>query len=286
MELRRPAVGFVSESASTNSCLFSREGNVWSPQEASVGPWSPDALHGGPVAALCVAVAEEASPGEQFITTRLTLDFVRPVPTRPLAVSTVIAKPGKRVVLVDVRIDDGDKPVAFARVQRTALTAVALPSLRDTGAELTPPPDLPSDFAPLDVSLAPRRPAPFLRLATELRTPRGVGVYEARSTVAWLRVFADLCPGVPLSPAAAVVAAADYGNALGAPAIPGRAGVLFANADLTVHLARHPNSGWVRMQPATTWLEHGIGHTRCDLCDELGMLGTSAVTLPLMPGPG
>ncbi|MBL9122587.1 MAG: thioesterase family protein [Planctomycetaceae bacterium] len=272
----------MTETSSPVAALFVREGNLWTPQEASVGPWSPDALHGGPVAALAVSCAEELAPGDDFITTRLSLDFVRPVPTRPLTVTTSLLKGGRRVVLVDLQISDGEKVVAFARVQRTRRTSVVLPEMRDTGAELTPPPDLPSDFDELDTSLAPRRPAPFLRLATELRTPRGVGVYEPRSTVAWLRVYADLCPGVALSPAAAVAAAADYGNALGAPAIPGKTGVLFANADLTVHLARHPASGWVRMQPATTWLEQGIGHTRCDLSDELGMLGTSAVTLPLM----
>lgn len=266
--------------------LFVRDGHIWSPQEACIGPWSPEALHGGPVAALCVAAAEELAPGNDWITTRLTLDLVRPVPTRPLQVTSNVLKAGKRVTLVDIQIDDGGTTVALARVQRTRRLAVELPELTNTGTELIPPPDLPGDFDPLDTSLAPRRPAPFLRLATELRTPRGVGVYESRSTVAWLRVFADLCPGVPLSPAAATAAAADYGNALGAPAIPGRSGVLFPNADLTVHLAREPASGWVRMQPATTWLEHGIGHTRCDLSDERGMLGTSAVTLPLMPGLG
>lgn len=266
--------------------LFVRDGNIWSPQEASIGPWSPDALHGGPVAALCVASAEELAPGDDLLTTRLSLDLVRPVPTRPLAVTTSVLKPGKRVTLIDIQIADGSSIVAFARVQRTRLLNVTLPELANTGVELTPPPDTPADFAPLDTSLAPRRPAPFLRLATELRTPRGVGVYEARSTVAWLRVFADLCPGIPLSPAAAVVAAADYGNALGAPAIPGRSGVLFPNADLTVHIARLPMNGWVRMQPFTTWLEHGIGHTRCDLSDERGLLGTSTVTLPLMMGQG
>lgn len=264
------------------AALFVRAGNVWSPQEACIGPWSPDALHGGPVSALCVSAAEELAPGDDFITSRLTLDFIRPVPTRPLTVTSNILKGGKRVILVDIQIADCATPVAFARVQRTRQLSVTLPELRDTGVEQIPPPDLPSSFDPLDTSLAPRRPAPFLRLATELRTPRGVGVYEPRSTVAWLRVFADLCPGVPLSPAAAVVAAADYGNALGAPAIPGKTPVLFPNADLTVHLARHPHSGWVRMQPATTWLEAGIGHTRCDLSDEHGMLGTSSVTLPLM----
>lgn len=275
----------MTSSALPVAALFVREQNIWMPQEATVGPWSPDALHGGPVAALCVAAAEELVPDPEMITTRLTLDLVRPVPTRPLEVTTSILKGGRRVALIDVQIAAEGATVAFARVQRTRWTPVTLPEMRDSGAELLPPPDLPSDFEALDTSLAPRRPAPFLSLATELRTPRGVGVYEARSTTAWLRVFAHLTPGAPLSPAAAVVAAADYGNALGAPAIPGRTGVLFPNADLTVHLARAPESGWIRMQPATTWLEQGIGHTRCDLSDERGMLGTSSVTLPLMMAP-
>jgi acyl-CoA thioesterase len=160
------------------------------------------------------------------------------------------------------------------------MTTVELPSLDGSGVEPDPPGDTPDDFVPVNFDLATAEPPPFVRLVTEMRTPRPEGIYSHRPTEAWVRVFADLTPGRPLSHSAAVAAAADYGNALGAPAMPGM-NLLFPNADLTVHLARVPEDAWVRMSPATMWYAHGIGHTRCDLWDRRGRLGTSTVILAL-----
>ncbi len=266
--------------------LFVRDGQIWIPQEACVGPWSPDALHGGPVAALCASVAEEVISDQALVTTRLSLDLVRPVPLSPLEVDARLIKTGRRVHLVEVVIRASGKEVALARVQRTSTASVQLPDLSGTGTEDQRPPDGPADYCTFDPSRAPRLPAPFLRWATELRTSTPGGLYERRAKVAWLRVYANLIPGVPLSTAASICAACDYTNALGAPAMPSQiASILFPNSDLSVHLIRPPVSQWVRMAPTSTWLDHGIGYSRCELWDEQGVLGISAVTLPLIqPG--
>lgn len=262
--------------------LFERDNEMWFPQPASVGPWSPQALHGGPVAALCASVAEEALPGEGLVTTRLTLDLVRPVPLRPLHVNRQVIKEGRRVNLVAIEVRDEDRTVALAWVQRSLEAPFNLPSLEGTGCELVRPADGPESWPPLDSKLSPRGPAPFYEFATEMRVPDPVGIYGKRPIEAWIRVYADLLPGVPLSPAAAVMAAADYGNALGSPEAPGTY-TAFPNADLTVYLARAPQEAWVRLSPETTWLADGLGHTRCRLADRYGMLGTSAVLLVLEP---
>ncbi len=256
--------------------LFVREGPYWLPQPASVGPWSPQALHGGPVAALAVSVAEDLLPDPRLITTRLTLDLVRPVPTRPLDIEAQVLKSGRRVNLVEIKILAAGVPVALALVQRTAVENVSLPDLVGTGVELDPPTDGPDDFHPIGFSRAP-----FAQLASDLRTARPEGILGRHPTDAWIHVFAELLPGRPLSLAAAAAAASDYGNALGSPVTPVRGSLLFPNADLTVHLARVPQCAWVRLAPQSTWLEHGIGHTRCALADAAGMLGTVTVTLAL-----
>lgn len=232
------------------------------------------------MAALCASVAEELLPDENLVTTRLTLDFFRPVPRAPLQVAAQTLKAGRRVSLVKIDLRERDDWIAHALVQRVAQSPMELPSLEGTGAELIPPTDSPESFPPMDLSFAPKKPAPFARLASDLRTSRPEGIYGREPVEAWIRVHAHLLPGVPLSTSAAVMAAADYGNALGAPEPPGTA-TRFPNADLTVHLARRPDEAWVRMAPSSTWLEHGIGHTRCLLADRRGMLGTSTVTLPL-----
>jgi hypothetical protein len=243
-----------------------------------VGPWGKEWLHGGPVAALCAAVAEELIPDTDRVTTRLTMELIKPVPLAPLEVQGEILRSGRRLSLVDVEIKAGDSVVAIARLQRTTQTAMELPDLAGTGVELIPPTDRPEDFVPMLETGSPVDRAPFVRDATVIRTPSETGIYEPHPTDAWICVFADLLPGVPLSPTAAAMAAADYGNALGAPEAPGT-NTYFPNADLSVHLARAPVSSWIRMAPRTSWLAEGIGHTRCELADQRGMLGTSAVTL-------
>jgi acyl-CoA thioesterase len=274
--------GGAGRSTTRPAALYVRDGETWIPQEACVGPWSPEALHGGPVAALCVSAAEVLLPGEQLVTTRISLDLVKPVPMQPLMVEARLIKTGRRVHLVDVTIRHDGKEVALARVQRTSYAEVRLPDLSRSGLDIGPPPDRPEDMILFDQATAPDRPGNFSRLATEFRTATDLGIYKAGVKVAWLNVYADLTPGVPLSNAAAVAAASDYTNALGAPAMPSQVGLLYPNADLTLYLVRKPVSHWVRLAPTSTWHEHGIGHSRCALWDEKGMLGTSAVTLPLM----
>lgn len=269
----------------TSLAFFIRDGDIWQPQRPAVGPWSSETLHAGPVAALCVTIGEELVAGDDWVTTRLTIDLFRPVTTRPIAVASNMVKSGRRVCLLEVALSQDGKATANARVQRTRQQPVNLPPLTGTGVDLAPPPDRPEDFHPLNYDGRQPRLAPFVDDASEIRTQVPGAMYKAQPSAAWIRVFADLLPGRPMSPTAAVAAAADCGNAFGAPIGLETPTFLFMNADLTLHLARAPEEAWVRMAPESVWLDHGIGQTRCALADRRGMLGTSVVTLPLAERP-
>ena len=54
-----------------------------------------DALHGGPVAALFARQLERMEFSVTMMVTRLTVDLMRPVPTKPLAVNTRVVRSGK-----------------------------------------------------------------------------------------------------------------------------------------------------------------------------------------------
>jgi len=272
--------------AERKPAFFERDKDTWIPLEACIGPWSPQHLHAGPVAAMCVALGEELQPGDDVVTTRLTLDLLRPVTRAPIVVETSTVKMGRRVGLHQISMYQEDKLTATARVQRTRQQLVSLPDLAGTGLELTPPDDRPEDFSLLVDRPEGRPLAPFLAQACDLRMRVPEAFFRPVSSEAWLRVHADLIAGIPLSTAAAVAAAADCGNALGAPVALDDPPMLFPNADLTIHLARAPEDAWVRMAPTSTWLDHGIGQTCCALSDRRGMLGTSVVTLPLANHPG
>src|SRR5439155_6754676 len=92
------------------------------------GPWSPLQQHvGTPVALLARAVAAQA-PG--FVSTRVTVDFLLPVPIDRLAVRVEALRAGAKVKRLVARLLHGDRPVAqaLAALVRPAAVAVASPA--------------------------------------------------------------------------------------------------------------------------------------------------------------
>ena len=265
--------------------FFLSEGDTWIPQRACIGPWSPELLHAGPIAALCVSLGEELAPGENVVTSRLTLDLLRPIRALPLQVRCEWIKQGRRVSILQIHMQQDGRDTVWGSVQRTALAPVQLPDLSGSGVTLEPPPDQPEDFHAHSEAYSGRSLAPFVDEACQIHTPEPGGFLKEPATIAWLCVTAEIEPGRPLSTAAAVAAAADCGNALGAPVTLDPPPLMFMNADLTIHLVRAPHDAWVRMQPDSIWQENGLGQTRCSLSDRRGMLGTSVVTLPLAERP-
>src|ERR1700689_4500266 len=101
--------------------LFETDADHVVPTELARGPWTPDALHGGPVAALLARAIESVPTDEPMHVARLTVELLRPVPLAPLSVSTSVSRPGRKVQLVDARISDGERDVAWGRALRIRL---------------------------------------------------------------------------------------------------------------------------------------------------------------------
>jgi hypothetical protein len=64
---------------------------------ATAGPWSPDAQHGGPPAALLGRSVERLAASTVGAATigRFTMELLGPVPVGPLAVSARVLRPGR-----------------------------------------------------------------------------------------------------------------------------------------------------------------------------------------------
>ena len=91
----------------------------------------------------------------------------------------------------------------------------------------------------------------------------------------------DLLPGEPMSPLARAVAAADFGNGVGA-ALPFDR-FLFINADLTLHLQRAPQGEWIGLDARTLLSVGGPGLAESVLHDEGGPIGRAFQTLVVQP---
>jgi hypothetical protein len=143
--------------------LFTRDGSLLVPTAAALGPWRPDALHGGAVSALLGNSLEE--DGWQLA--RVTMDLLRRVPLEPLRL-TAEARAGTRTILrKEAALWAGDVLVAKAAALLLPETEVDLrpnsigdwsspPSQKDrTQVNCAPPSHTGSDIRALSVMPLP-----------------------------------------------------------------------------------------------------------------------------------
>lgn len=261
------------------------EGGAWMPTWFARGPWSPDALHGGPVAALLAGIAERgggadpvAGPDAVWQPARLTVELLRPVPLAPLSATATVTRPGRKVQVVDAVLRTADGiTVASARLLRVRLARVDAPV---TTADLAPPAG-PEGLAPA-TSPFDAYPA-FHSHGVEHRFAAGTFA-EPGPAVDWIRLRVPVVPGEAPSPLQRVAAAADFGN--GVSRVTDFQDLLFINPDLTIHLHREPAGEWVCLD-AVTWMEdRGIALAESRLWDERGQLGRSLQSLLVEPRGG
>ncbi|HEY4608158.1 MAG TPA: thioesterase family protein [Ilumatobacteraceae bacterium] len=253
------------------------------PTELARGPWTPLALHGGPVAALIAQAVEEVSDdGVDWFVARLTVDIERPVPLEPLAIETVVTRPGRKVSIVDSTLTLAATGMVLARAR----------ALRIRSANITMPYEDPTVGPMLQREAAPAGPehgahhditsaidyTAFHADAVEHRylalpEPEGGEVFD------WIRMTAPVLPDRPLTPLQRVAGVADFANGI-SHVLPFDTH-LFINADLTIHMFQPMKGEWVGMASRSHHGPHGVGMSDTALFDTEGRIGRSEQSLLL-----
>mgnify|MGYP000955104453 FL=1 len=240
------------------------------------GPWDPDALHGGPVAALAARALEQAlaDPGFTGRPARFVLELERPFGFDPVTVTAEVTRPGRSVrsAAAEVHDDRG------RRLARATLLSIRTTDLDVTGAvrpDDEPPPPRPAHADPPSPWAAGGGRA-FHRDAVEHAFVEG-GFEALGPAVDWIRLVVPVVVGEDPSPLQRVVAAADFGNGISAAVT--HAEHLFINPDLVVSLERLPVGIDVGLAAATRVDRGGIGLAEAVLWDEHGRIGHSSQTL-------
>ena len=253
--------------------------NRFVPTELARGPWDPNALHGGPPAALLACAADAFDAPAPMTVRRMTIDLLRPVPLAPLEISTHVVRTGKRVQVVDLTLTSNGTEVCRASALRVALVpdlAIDVPQPDD---RLPPPDDCDAGSMPFEG----RRELVGFGDAMELRSVHG-SFLEAGPAAYWFRMKVPLVEGEPTPPIARLMVAADCGN--GISNVFGPEQYVFINPDLDVHLHRLPQGEWVGLD-ATTWMQAGAGsYADGALYDERGRIGRSVQALYVGEGAG
>jgi acyl-coenzyme A thioesterase PaaI-like protein len=272
--------------------LFTRDGDAFVATPYAASPWSPESLHGGPVAALLAQELEAVPAAGPMFPARLTVELWRPVGLEPYRVDCRMIRPGRRVQVLEAtlarRPEQPPAPeniVARATLQRIAAEPVALPAAA-AGPEEGRPPD-PDDLVPTssDVGVAQfDEGVRFHRHGVEHRATHTLFGAPGAATD-WIRVLADLVPGTPPGPLARVAAAADFGNGI-SRVLPFE-DFTFVNPDLTIHLYRLPVDEWVcldavtRIDPDPT--AGSVALAESALFDRRGRIGRALQSLVVAP---
>ncbi len=248
-------------------------GDQYLPTIASRGPWSPDALHGGPVAALVAGAAEGLL--EDLFPSRVTVELLRPVPLAPLTVTARALRPGRKVRLVGVEVATEDGTVVTsATVLGIRRGEIHVPEAFST-AQPPPPPETGQPADRSAIATGDDYEA-FHNLGVEHRFVVGT-FHEPGPATDWIRLRLPVVAGRAPSPLQRVMGAADFGN--GVSHIVDFTKLLFINPDLTVHLHRLPEGEWVCLDAASVYEPHGVGLAQSELWDERGLVGRALQSL-------
>jgi hypothetical protein len=240
---------------------------------ATAGPWSADAQHGGPPSALMARAFERLEPDPDQRLARLTVEILRPVPVRPVTVTTRVVRPGRRVTLLEgsLRVDGED--YLLARGWRIGRPATPTPV---TGARVGSPP-LPETETP------PAWEGAFLDgyvRAMEVRQTSGVFA-GAGPGAAWMRSRVALVDGEEPSAFQRTAIAADSGSGVSQGVDHRR--WLAINVDLTLSVHRDPLGEWIHLDSNTVVGTEGIGRTATVLGDAEGEFARVLQTLLVAP---
>jgi hypothetical protein len=249
--------------------LFTLDGDQFVPSEHARGPWDPAAMHGGPPAALMGGAMESVPTETAMVVVRTTVEILRPVPLRPVAVSARIERHGRRVQLLSASLSDGDTELCRATAWRIRVTDL------DIGDQRDEPPGFASPDAATPHVPDSDEPA-FHRTGVEMRYARGSFTELGPATV-WMRLAMPVVAGQAPTPLQRALAAADFGN--GVSAIVPWGEFVFINTDLTVYLSRQPESEWICLDASTDLDPHGLGVAHSRLYDEHGAIGRSLQAL-------
>jgi hypothetical protein len=279
-----PAIGGGSSATvrSVPDAIFERQGDLFLPTEATIGPWSREVQHGGPPTMLMARAVEGVEAAQPMRVVRLTVELLRPVPVKPLRVSARLVGGGRRADRVEATLHSDGVEVArtLALRIRSQLLEVPIP-------EAEAPPSLPEQEIDWGSNAwgasgwaEQSSEGNYGSLGVELRLAGG-SVTESGPASVWVRLRRPVVAGEEPSPLMRAAAAADFANGVSWVLDPTR--FLFVNPDLNVHLQRQPAGEWICLAARTHLNSDGIGVAEGILYDLQGRIGAALQSLVVEP---
>lgn len=229
------------------------------------GAWQAGEQHLAAASGLVLAEAERRLPSDKLVS-RVSFDVLGVIHSGPFSIDVRMVRPGRSIELIEASMRHGDQVSVQARIWRLA----ASDTTRVQGSEWTPLP--PPDEMPT-LKFSSVWDGGFIA-SLEARQKSDARPGQGQS---WLRTSCPLVDGEVDPPVAGFVKLVDTANGLVVRENPSE--VFFANVDLTIHLMRQPEAGWVGFDTRVNFGPTGLGETFSVLSDIHGPVGTAAKSL-------
>ncbi|GGR41771.1 hypothetical protein J2S40_001671 [Nocardioides luteus] len=246
--------------------------HTFTPTEHVGGAWDLETQH---IATLLGVMAHEVELGRDarrddgLQVSRMSYDILGTIPIEPVSVEVSVLRPGRTIELVEARACHGGRPVVLLRAWLTA----DYPTDQIDGTRHQPMPPV-EDVPAWDMTSL--WPGGFIASVEVRREDLGPG--RARS---WVRTPHPIVADEPVSRLSQVAGLLDITNGVAVRVDPEK--VSFPNLDLTAHLFRTPEEGWLGLDTTVSFGPTGAGVTTTVLHDERGVFGVSTQILTVRP---
>lgn len=252
--------------------IYRREGDLYHPNEGAGGPWSRQHQHGGPVNGLLASAVAEAAEETGLRPIRVSVDLLGPVPLEPLLLQWEFARRGRRMAMVDARLECEGRAVARA----SAILVEEKPELAPAWTREDAPPPA---WETLPASTFIREEArahlpPGFHWSLQLRSSgEGAGW-------TWLTTDLDLISGSKTTPFLRAAMISDLSFATAGRNPPkeaiysgGTEQMMLINTDSTLYFERWPEGSRFAFRHDFLADQTGSGLARVTLFDERGRYG-------------
>jgi hypothetical protein len=221
----------------------------------TVSAWGPDLQHGAPPSAILTRSMVRLAADADTRLARVAVDLLGPVPLGELRTRARVARPGRRIQLLEAELEAGGRTVARASawLMRTGDTA-EVEQTASAGHQL-PEVDIDSRF--------------FTRWTSGYID--SLEIRGAADGVVWARPRYPLVAGEVMTSAERVMCVADIANGVGAVLEPTE--WRFLNTDLITHLHRLPRDEWIGVEANASVGPDGVGAAAGTLYDQAGAIG-------------
>lgn len=249
-----------SDSSGTGAYFTRLADGRFMPTEHVGGAWNIAEQHVAPAIGLLVHAVEAdhaARRGaDRLQVARLSYDIWGTIPMEPVEIEVTVARPGRTIELVEARLCHGGRTAIVLRAwlaQAYDSSAAAIMRF----APLPPPESMPA-WHPSSVWAG--RFIAGVDVRRQLEEPG-----RARC---WVRSPLALIAGEPVSAVAQAMGLADIANGLSLLFSP--EDVAYPNLDLTAHVFRAPQGGWLGLDISVACGPTGMGLTHSVLHDAQG----------------